>query len=120
MGSTKRMFKLALRTNEITDTLSTSSYDRVIARVLEDASDAEREDALKVLGLVACAKRLLFWREIQSFFCIEPTKAHVDYDDRLQVTCKALCGSLVDTRCSDGHTPGPEDLVQIVHESARQ
>ncbi|KAI0549688.1 WD40 repeat-like protein [Xylaria curta] len=97
------------------------AYDRVAVRVFEMSSMAEREDAKKIMGWVICARRLLRWREIQSFFCIDPINGNVDYEERrLRVTCKELCGSLVDIHHTTGITTGPEDVIKIVHETARE
>ncbi len=79
--------------------------------------EAERNTALKVLTLVVCAKRVLYWREIQAIFCIDPEQATVEFDDRLRVSCKELCGSLLDVI----HSPtGPDSTVHIVHSTARR
>ncbi|KAI0444886.1 WD40 repeat-like protein [Xylaria telfairii] len=96
------------------------AYERVAIRIFEMSSMAEREDAKKILGWVICAKRLLRWREIQSLFCIDPVKGNVDYEERrLRVTCKELCGSLVDVHHAANKT-SPEDIIKIVHETARE
>ncbi|KAH7161800.1 hypothetical protein EDB81DRAFT_785561 [Dactylonectria macrodidyma] len=97
-----------------------NAFDRVFARIIEHSSPAERDDAIKMLGLVVHARRILHWREIQAFFCIDPVNGEVDYNDRLQVTCKELCGSLLDILCAPNSATGSEDLVRIVHESARK
>ncbi|RYP79052.1 hypothetical protein DL771_000030 [Monosporascus sp. 5C6A] len=97
-----------------------SAYDRVIARVLEHPSEAVREDAMRVLSLVICAKRALRWREIQAFFCISPEDSEIDHDRFLQLGCKELCGSLVDAHHVDDNAAGPEDIIQIVHETAQR
>ncbi|OTA80302.1 hypothetical protein M434DRAFT_228741 [Hypoxylon sp. CO27-5] len=97
------------------------AYERVTARIFEMSSLAERNDAAKILGWVIGARRLLRWREIQSIFCIDPTNGVVDYEEgRLRVTCKELCGSLVDVHHVAGKGAGPEDIIKIVHESARE
>ncbi|KAI0599781.1 hypothetical protein F4775DRAFT_583134 [Biscogniauxia sp. FL1348] len=97
------------------------AYERVAARIFERSSSAERNDAMKILGWIVSARRLLRWREIQSLFCIDPDKGVVDYEERrLRVTCKDLCGSLVDVHQENGKKAGPEDIVKIVHESARE
>ncbi|KAF3765675.1 hypothetical protein M406DRAFT_289896 [Cryphonectria parasitica EP155] len=95
------------------------AYERVVVRVLEQASKAERNDAQKVLGLVIGAKRILAWREIQAFYCIEPATGAVSLDERLLVSCKQLCGSLLDVHQVDGNPGSPDNVVQIVHETAR-
>ncbi|KAI8951873.1 WD40 repeat-like protein [Xylaria longipes] len=96
------------------------AYERVAVRIFEMSSMAEREDARRILGWIICARRLLRWREIQSLFCIDPVKGDVDYEERrLRVTCKELCGSLVDVHHATNKT-SPEDIVKIVHETARE
>ncbi|KAI8715820.1 NACHT domain-containing protein [Fusarium sp. LHS14.1] len=95
------------------------AYQRVFARVIDQAPKASREDAIKLLGLVIHARRILHWREIQAFFCIDPTSWNVDYDDRLLRTGKDICGALVDVHHCSRDSTGSEDLVRIVHESAR-
>lgn len=96
------------------------SYERVVSRVFENPVKAEREDAAKILGWITCSKRPLKWREVQAIFCIDPESETVDFEDRqLLVTCKELCGSLVDLRSSGTQVSGLEDLVEFVHETAR-
>lgn len=93
-------------------------YERVAIRIFEESPAAEREDATKILGWLTCAQRLLRWREIQSLFCIDPEAGTVDYEDnRLRVSCKQLCGSLVDIH--RGQTTS-EDIIRIVHGTARE
>ncbi|KAI1120105.1 hypothetical protein F5Y10DRAFT_290315 [Nemania abortiva] len=99
------------------------AYERVAVRILEKSSEAEREDALKILAWVICAKRHLRWREIQSFFCIDPTVGSVEYEERrLRVTCKDICGSLIDVhRAADrDNDDDADDIIRIVHETARE
>ncbi|KAI1752664.1 WD40 repeat-like protein [Xylaria castorea] len=97
------------------------AYERVAVRIFEMSSMAEREDAKKILGWIICASRLLRWREIQSLFCIDPVKGDVDYEERrLRVTCKELCGSLIDVHYATDTKTGPEDVIKIVHETARE
>ncbi|KAI0907154.1 WD40 repeat-like protein [Ustulina deusta] len=97
------------------------AYERVAVRIFETSSLAEREDATKILGWITCARRFLRWREIQSLFCIDPINGDVDYEERrLRVTCKELCGSLVDVHYAKNKKTGPEDMIKIVHESARE
>lgn len=86
-----------------------------------DLIPEQREDARKLLGWVACAKRPLRWREIQALFCIDPIQGTVDYTgERLRVTCKELCGALVDVHLVPGQSPGRDDIVNIVHRTARE
>ncbi|RYP42924.1 hypothetical protein DL770_011966 [Monosporascus sp. CRB-9-2] len=97
------------------------AYERVAVRIFEESSTAEREDALKLIGWVIHARRLLRWREIQSLFCIDPVIGDVDYEERrLRVTCKELCGSLVDIHHAMDIKDHPEASISIVHETARE
>lgn len=89
--------------------------------MLEEAPHAARQAALKILSWVTCAVRPLRWREIQSIFCINVESSTVNYEDRrLRVSCKQLCGSLVDVHQALHGQPGPDDIVTIVHGSARE
>lgn len=89
--------------------------------MLEEAPDAARQAASKILGWVTCAARPLRWREIQSIFCIDVESSTVEYEEnRLRISCKKLCGSLVDVHQPLHGQPGPDDIVTIVHESARE
>ncbi|KAI0414744.1 WD40 repeat-like protein [Xylaria grammica] len=95
------------------------AYERVAVRIFETSSTAEREGAMKILSWIACARRLLKWREIQSLFCIDPVEGDVDYEERrLRVSCKEICGSLVDIHHATEGKTGPEDIIKIVHGTA--
>jgi hypothetical protein len=98
--------------------ISFPRYERVLSRVLEQSVEAERSAALKVLTLVLCTKRILYWREIQAIFCINPDKGTVDFENRLRVTCKELCGSLLDVVNTPGKPTCPDSTVRIVHSTA--
>lgn len=96
-------------------------YERVAIRMLQEAPRAARQAASKILGWVTCAARPLRWREIQSVFCIDAESDTMDYDGkRLRVSCKKLCGSLVDVHQVVHGQAGPDDIVIIVHASARE
>lgn len=95
-------------------------YNRVAVRVF-NLIPGQREDAKKLLGWIVCAKRPLRWREIQALFCIDPIKGNVDYTgERLRVTSKELCGALVDVHLVPGQTPERDEIVNIVHRTARE
>ncbi|KAK0717700.1 hypothetical protein B0T26DRAFT_646931, partial [Lasiosphaeria miniovina] len=96
------------------------AYERVLARILDQPVEAERSTALRILSLVMCAKRVLYWREIQAIFCIDSANGTVDYSERLYASCKDLCGSLLDLRHPPGATTGPESTVSVVHPTACQ
>lgn len=96
-------------------------YERVAIRMLQEAPPAARQGASNILGWVTCAARPLRWREIQSLFCIDVESNTMDYEGkRLRVSCKKLCGSLVDVHHVVHGQAGPDDIVTIVHESARE
>ncbi|KAF4859793.1 Vegetative incompatibility protein HET-E-1 [Colletotrichum siamense] len=95
------------------------AYERVVSRVIHDASQAEREDAERVLSLIITAKRDLKWTEIQSFFCIDPGNGLVEYDDKLLLDAKQLCGSLVDRHSLEYSDSKKPCVIRIVHETAR-
>ncbi|KAG7403063.1 Vegetative incompatibility protein HET-E-1 [Fusarium oxysporum f. sp. raphani] len=97
------------------------AYERVAIRVFEQVSKAELEDATKILGWVICGRRHIRWREIQAFFCIDPSICDVDYEGRrLRVTCKDLCRSFVDIHQAGTKIGHPEDLIKIVHSTAQE
>ncbi|KAI1658130.1 WD40 repeat-like protein [Daldinia decipiens] len=97
------------------------AYGRIAVRIFEESSPSEREDAKKILGWIVFAARPLRWREIQCSFCIIPDNGVVEYEDqRLRVTCKELCGSLVDVHPTNDARDNPECIVSIVHETARE
>ncbi|KAF4980975.1 hypothetical protein FZEAL_3132 [Fusarium zealandicum] len=114
---------LTMVTEESKGSIAISSmflYNRVVARVLDKSCPAIYEDALKLLGLIISAQRPLRWREIQAFFCIDPEQGSVDYDDRLQVSSKELCGSLVDVSRVAGDNAASEEIIRIVHPTAQR
>ncbi|KAI0897380.1 WD40 repeat-like protein [Annulohypoxylon nitens] len=97
------------------------AYERMAVRLFDNSENAGREEMLKVLGWIICAPRYLRWREIQSMFCIDLGKGIVNYEDeRLRVSCKILCGSFVDVHPATSNGAGPEDILKIVHETARE
>lgn len=110
---------MSLYTNSLT--YRPFRYERVAVRILQTSPPAQREDAAKILGWLTCAERLLYWREIQAIFCIDPENDQVDYvDEHRRVSCKQLCGSLVDVHHAKNGQDGPDDIVKIVHETARE
>ncbi|TDZ24409.1 hypothetical protein Cob_v003428 [Colletotrichum orbiculare MAFF 240422] len=96
------------------------AYERVVQRVLLTAPQPKRDEAAQLLGFIITARRDLRWREIQSFCCIKPATASVNYDDRLFVDSKQLCGSLVDTHHNDGCHGASESVIRMVHETAKR
>ena len=87
------------------------SYERIVNRVYNNPVVPEREDAARIISWVVCARRPLKWNEIQAIFSTDVESQSVDFSDRLRVTGKDICGSLVDIR--------PGDIIELVHETAR-
>lgn len=90
-----------------------------MVRVFENPIERERLAAKTILGLVICAERSLMWKEIQSRFFIDIDTETADADRQLRDSCKHLCGSLVEVERSPMAEPGPDDVVELVHHTAR-
>ncbi|KAI9766233.1 MAG: hypothetical protein M1840_006647 [Geoglossum simile] len=85
------------------------AYARIIRRVLTEAEPSDREDAAKLLGWLACARRPLKWHEIQGAWSFDNDAQTFDYEERrLRTDSKELCGSLVEIRHG-----GVVDLVHL-------
>ena len=96
-----------------TDSLIGFSYGRIAKRVLDNASQSERDGARKILAWLICAKRPLKTHELQALFCIDTKSQTVDFEERqLRVTSKDLCGALVETRM--------DRTVELVHKTAKK
>lgn len=68
---------------------------------------------------MTCAARPLFWREIQSLFCINANDEICDPDSWQESSYKALCGSLVEEdtpELAEGEVR--ETVVRLVHNTA--
>lgn len=87
--------------------------------VLDNQKEAERDAAKRILSLVISAERPFMWKEIQSCFCIEIEAEIADPDFYLPMTCKQLCGSLVEVEQNANSTAGSDDIVDLVHDTAR-
>ncbi|KAK5631888.1 hypothetical protein RRF57_007602 [Xylaria bambusicola] len=94
-------------------------YERVAVRVFENPIEPERLAAKTILGLVICAERSLMWKEIQSRFCIDVNTETADADHQLLHSCKQLCGSLVEVERSQTAESKYDDVVELVHHTAR-
>ncbi|KAH6958961.1 hypothetical protein DER45DRAFT_613462 [Fusarium avenaceum] len=95
------------------------AYNRVVARVLEGPVPRQKR-TLQLLGLIVAAQRPLRWREIQGFFCIDPSLGEIEYENkRLRKSCKDLCGALVDVHQDMSESSVSEDLIRIVHPTAK-
>ncbi|KAJ4094512.1 hypothetical protein NW760_012659 [Fusarium oxysporum] len=96
------------------------AYERGIIRVLRNPNKAERAVAKNIFGMIMCACRPLHWREIQSKFCIDPSKGEADIDRELVMSCKQICGSLVDVSYLEPSLSSPgEDIIDLVHTTAK-
>ncbi|KAK4205537.1 hypothetical protein QBC40DRAFT_36628 [Triangularia verruculosa] len=95
------------------------AYDRVIVHILENPDMAQRDASRRILELVLCAKRPLRWKEIQSHFCVDLKTHTADPDFQLVEPCKHYCSSLVEVFPNRHSIGGSDDVVEIVHETAR-
>ncbi|KAF4977612.1 hypothetical protein FZEAL_5896 [Fusarium zealandicum] len=106
-----------LVTSNFPETLS-AAYERVVIRVFKRGHRAKIAAATKILGWMTCATRPLYWREIQSRFCIDPNLGYCNFKNRRVDSCKVLCISLVEQdeeMTVDGDT---EEVVRFVHNTA--
>ncbi|KAF4969857.1 hypothetical protein FSARC_3015 [Fusarium sarcochroum] len=111
-------FEDEMQSDKFPDNLE-QAYDRVIQRVLKEASPSRQNTVKKILGWVICSKRPLRWREIQSRFCINADKGTCNAKGVRRDSCKKICGSLVDvTGCDLFGDVESEQIVNIVHETA--
>lgn len=95
------------------------AYERVVVRVFENPIEPERVTAKTVLGLIICAERSLMWKEIQSRFCIDIDDERADADRQLLDSCKHLCSSLVEVERSQISESESDDMIELVHHTAR-
>jgi hypothetical protein len=91
----------------------------VVVHVLENPNDSERDASQQILGRVMCAERPLMWKELQSWFCIEVDNETADTDFRLTMSCKVLCGSLIEVEPNTRSIASSDDIINLVHETAR-
>lgn len=96
-----------IKTNDL---LTSSSYKRILARVL-DVNHRASQDARRLLTWLVCAFRPLKWHEIQCAVSIDPEAGKVDLVRRFVVEPKQICGSLIEQH-SDGS-------LQLVHTTAK-
>ena len=98
---------------------NTTSYGRIVQRVIGAAKLPAQASAKKILGLLVCSERPLRWREVQSKFCIDADEALCDPEDLRRDTCKQLCSSLVDVAdCEIFPGVESEQTIMMVHETA--
>lgn len=90
--------------------------------ILENRIEKRFGVARRILNLVICAERPLRWKEIQSHFSIDVQSETANPKSRLLKTGKQYCGSLVEiSRTGEPRPqgPGPDDVLELVHETAR-
>lgn len=81
--------------------------------------EPEKRAAKKILAWLMVAERPLKVREIDSLFCINIERGEADFDRKPLVTCKAICGSLVDVEPINTSSD-PEGTVTLVHGTAKE
>lgn len=87
------------------------AYERIVAWIKTNTSEAEWEIAKTLLGWMVCAKRQLTLREVQVALSLDVEAQQIDYDEkRLRTNIDDICGSLV---LLSG------DRVQLVHSTAK-
>ena len=88
------------------------SYERIIHRLERSLERAQWDTARKLLGWMVCAKRPLYWREIQAAVSMNPENQSMKFKDlRLRDNILMYCGSLVQVF--------PGDRVELVHTTAK-
>lgn len=94
--------------------LMSARYGRILERIIGPTIQPQSRSntAKRLLGWLACAKRPLYWYEIQGAVSLDLEEGVVCPDMRFEVDCKDLCASLVD-RSSDGS-------VVLVHTTAKK
>ncbi len=96
------------------------SYERVAVHILGNPSTNRVRVATRILDLVISAERPLRWKEIQSHISIQIQSQTADPNLRLLETGKQLCGSLIESTRKDAPGAGPDDVLELVHETARE
>ncbi len=100
----------------------TPSYERVVVHILESQYEKRFGLARRILNLVISAERPLRWKEIQSHFSIDVQSETANPKSRLLKPGKKYCGSLIEISRKDERGPGdsgPDDVLELVHETAR-
>ncbi|KAK0627418.1 hypothetical protein B0T14DRAFT_135829 [Immersiella caudata] len=95
------------------------AYQRVLLRVVGRGPRVKRREAvLRILGWILCSARPLYWREIQTLFCLGLETSTCDARNLRVETCKAICGSFVEVICDFRPEDASESTVRLVHETA--
>lgn len=83
-----------------------------MVRIKDQSVQAAKEDAFRLLGWLACAKRPLKWHEIQGMNSINLDEQRVDFErQRFIKSPKDILAALVETR-ADGS-------IEFVHLTAK-
>ena len=81
-------------------------------RIYQDKNDPQREDSARVLGWLVCAKRPLYWHEIQGAISMDTDEKTLDFEaGQLRVDSKDFCGSLIEVHS--------DETIELVHATAR-
>ncbi|KAL2679252.1 hypothetical protein Neosp_010019 [[Neocosmospora] mangrovei] len=88
------------------------AYERIMDRIVQQASPEEMEDISSLLGWLVCAKRSLKWHEIQILKSINLDKRSVEFErNRFRVDAKDLFESLVEIQ--------PDGTLEFAHTTAK-
>ncbi|KAF8247263.1 hypothetical protein K440DRAFT_601451 [Wilcoxina mikolae CBS 423.85] len=87
------------------------AYDRIVRRIYNNPHQAQKLQAMSLLGWVVCARRPLTWNEIQGAASIDLEARKVDHEGRrIRDDINDLCGCLIEIQ---------SDIVQLVHTTAK-
>lgn len=87
--------------------------------ILENPNKGEKAAAMRILGLVIASQRPLLWKEIKAFFYVDIDTETADPDFQLLDVSKYYCGSPLETATCSGSMHLSDDIVDVVHETAR-
>ncbi|KAI1458190.1 hypothetical protein F4805DRAFT_150609 [Annulohypoxylon moriforme] len=88
------------------------AYSRILQRITEDKSDDHTREIWRILGWIACAPRLLRWREIQAAASLDLENQEVEHGRRYLDSPKDLFASLIEFQ--------PNDTVELIHGTTRE
>ncbi|KAF8535606.1 hypothetical protein BDD12DRAFT_854662 [Trichophaea hybrida] len=107
---TKASFKHELQPHVFPAGLG-QAYDRIVSRIYNNPHQAQKRQAVSLLGWVVCARRPLTWHEIQGAASIDLEAGKVDREgSRIRDDFNDLCGCLIEIQ---------SDIVQLVHTTAK-
>ncbi|KAI0968627.1 putative zinc finger protein [Xylaria arbuscula] len=88
------------------------AYRRIMVRINQELPGSAKNDILRLLGWIVCAKRPLKWHEVQGMNSIDLDERRVDIERRRFFRSPSeLCGSLIEKRS--------DDTVDLVHLTAK-